>query len=81
MAASRPPLSLLWTCQLLNKLLLCLNNTIVVNCYNDVDTLNRSRDCSTCRCEVSYRNNLSALNNEIRDRVCLLCIVNETECP
>ena len=54
-------------CQLLNKYLFSLDNTVAVNCNNDVYTAYRSWDCCTCRCEVTYRNNLVTLNYEILD--------------
>ena len=54
-------------CQLLNKYLFSLDNTVAVNCNNDVYTAYRSWDSCTCRCEVTYRNNLVTLNYEILD--------------
>ena len=67
-------------CQLLNKYFFSLDYTVVVNCNYNVYTLNRSWDSCTGRCEVSYRNNLCALNNEVLD-VCTLSVVNVAECP
>ena len=61
----------LWLDQLLNQNLLSLNNSVSVNCNYDVDTLLRCRNCSTGRCEVSLRNNLCTLNNEVLDRCCV----------
>ena len=53
--------------QLLNKYFLSLDYTVAVNCYNNVYTAYRSRNCSTCWCVVAYCNNLSALNYEVID--------------
>ena len=66
MATLRPPLSFIGIlCQLLNKYFFSLDYTVVVNCNYNVYTLNRSWDSCTGRCEVSYRNNLCTLNNEV----------------
>ena len=67
MAVMRPPFSFIEYCQLLNQYLFSLNYAVSINCNNNIDTLNRSRNCCAGRCEVRNCNNLCTLNYEVID--------------
>ncbi len=74
----KPHFSFIYLGQLLNQYLFSLNYTVSVNSNNNVDTLYRSRNCSTCWCEVRNCNYLCTLSNEVIDR-CL--VVNLSQVP
>ena len=63
------PKSILYVSYLLNIDFRSLNNAVSINLLNDVDTLNRSGNCSTGSCIVICRNHITlGLNSKIVDR-------------